>query len=157
MKSKSFSKQVLMLFILLLGFSPFAQTFAQGITGTVTDQAKNPIIGATVMIKGTNIGTMTDFDGNYTIYAMPNDTLVFSYLGMKTVKVCVRSFRSVIDVVLQDDFGGFEISQAYPEINIPSVDYRAIRPQDMQLHAIEEFPLISDNHYKYVRIRPDRN
>ena len=157
MKSKPFSKRVLVLFVLLLGFSPFAQTSAQGITGTVTDRAKNPIIGATVRIQGTNIGTMTDFDGNYTIYAMPNDTLVFSYLGMKTVKVCVRSFRSVIDVVLQDDFGGFEISQAYPGINIPSVEYRSIRPRGMQLHAIEEFPLINDNHYKYSRIRPDRN
>ena len=64
MKSKLLSKRVLVLFILLLGFSPLSQAFAQfGITGTVTDWARNPIIGATVVIQGTNIGTTTDFDG----------------------------------------------------------------------------------------------
>lgn len=46
MKSKLLSKRVLVLFILLLGFSPLSQAFAQfGITGTVTDWARNPIIG----------------------------------------------------------------------------------------------------------------
>ena len=86
MKSKLLSKRVLVLFILLLGFSPLSQAFAQfGITGTVTDWARNPIIGATVVIQGTNIGTTTDFDGHYTIYAIPGDTLVFSYLGMKNM------------------------------------------------------------------------
>ena len=60
MKSKLLSKRVLVLFILLLGFSPLSQAFAQfGITGTVTDWARNPIIGATVVIQGTNIGTTT--------------------------------------------------------------------------------------------------
>ena len=84
MKSKLFSKRVLVLFVLLLGFSPLSQAFAQfGITGTVTDWARNPIIGATVVIQGSIIGTTTNFDGHYTIYAMPGDTLVFSYLGIK--------------------------------------------------------------------------
>ena len=118
MKSKLLSKRVLVLFILLLGFSPLSQAFAQfGITGTVTDWARNPIIGATVVIQGTNIGTTTDFDGHYTIYAIPGDTLVFSYLGMKTLKVGVRSFGSVINVVLQDDSFNFEISQNDTVIN----------------------------------------
>ena len=81
MKSKLLSKRVLVLFILLLGFSPLSQAFAQfGITGTVTDWARNPIIGATVVIQGTNIGTTTDFDGHYTIYAIPGDTLILSML-----------------------------------------------------------------------------
>ena len=52
MKSKLLSKRVLVLFILLLGFSPLSQAFAQfGITGTVTDWARNPIIGATVVFR----------------------------------------------------------------------------------------------------------
>ena len=102
MKSKLLSKRVLVLFILLLGFSPLSQAFAQfGITGTVTDWARNPIIGATVVIQGTNIGTTTDFDGHYTIYAIPGDTLIFSYLGMKTLKVGVRSFGSVTHTSVQ--------------------------------------------------------
>ena len=91
MKSKLLSKRVLVLFILLLGFSPLSQAFAQfGITGTVTDWARNPIIGATVVIQGTNIGTTADFDGHYTISAIPGDTLIFSYLGMKTLEVEVK-------------------------------------------------------------------
>lgn len=158
MKSKLFSKRVLVLFILLLGFSPFAETFAQfGITGTVTDWAQNPIIGATVRIQGTSIGTMTDFDGNYSIYAAPGDTLVFSYIGMETLKVGVRSFGSVINVVLRDDFSIFEISQSNPGINLPEITYQAIRPRQVQIYSIEKFPLIRNHHpYKYLYPRLDR-
>ena len=143
MKSKLLSKRVLVLFILLLGFSPLSQAFAQlGITGTVTDWARNPIIGATVVIQGTNIGTTTDFDGHYTIYAIPGDTLVFSYLGMKTLKVGVRSFGSVINVVLQDDSFNFEISQNDPVINEPTIEYKAICPWHTRLYYIEKSPRI---------------
>ena len=134
MKSKLLSKRVLVLFILLLGFSPLSQAFAQfGITGTVTDWARNPIIGATVVIQGTNIGTTTDFDGHYTIYAIPGDTLIFSYLGMKTLKVGVRSFGSVIN---------FEISQNDPVINEPTIEYKAICPWHTRLYYIEKSPRI---------------
>ncbi|BDF52910.1 MULTISPECIES: carboxypeptidase-like regulatory domain-containing protein [Butyricimonas] len=143
MKSKLLSKRVLVLFILLLGFSPLSQAFAQfGITGTVTDWARNPIIGATVVIQGTNIGTTTDLDGHYTIYAIPGDTLIFSYLGMKTLKVGVRSFGSVINVVLQDDSFNFEISQNDPVINEPTIEYKAIGPWHTRLYYIEKSPRI---------------
>ena len=127
MKSKLLSKRVLVLFILLLGFSPLSQAFAQfGITGTVTDWARNPIIGATVVIQGTNIGTTTDFDGHYTIYAI----------------VGVRSFGSVINVVLQDDSFNFEISQNDPVINEPTIEYKAICPWHTRLYYIEKSPQI---------------
>ena len=130
MKSKLLSKRVLVLFILLLGFSPLSQAFAQfGIT-------------ATVVIQGTNIGTTTDFDGHYTIYAIPGDTLIFSYLGMKTLKVGVRSFGSVINVVLQDDSFNFEISQNDPVINEPTIEYKAICPWHTRLYYIEKSPRI---------------
>ena len=132
MKSKLLSKRVLVLFILLLGFSPLSQAFAQfGITGTVTDWARNPITGTT-----------TDFDGHYTIYAIPGDTLIFSYLGMKTLKVGVRSFGSVINVVLQDDSFNFEISQNDPVINEPTIEYKAICPWHTRLYYIEKSPRI---------------
>ena len=98
MKSKLLSKRVLVLFILLLGFSPLSQAFAQfGITGTVTDWARNPIIGATVVIQGTNIGTTTDFDGHYTIYAIPGDTLleVLSTWSCRTIRLTSKSRKTI--------------------------------------------------------------
>ena len=77
----------------LLGMSP--QAFAGGngsplpmeqqqatkkITGTVTD-AMGPVIGASVLVKGTSTGAATDFDGKFTLNAAPGATLVVSYIG----------------------------------------------------------------------------
>jgi len=58
-------------------------TFAQQktITGTVSDET-GPLPGVSVIIKGTNTGTETDFDGNYSISANVGDALVFSLVGM---------------------------------------------------------------------------
>ncbi|MBO0330233.1 SusC/RagA family TonB-linked outer membrane protein [[Muricauda] lutisoli] len=72
------------------------------VTGTVTDQNGEPLIGANVLVKGTTNGTQTDFDGNYTISADGNATLVFSYVGFSTQEVAI-SGRSVIDVSLMED------------------------------------------------------
>lgn len=143
MKSKTFSKRVLVLFILLLSFTPFAQTFAQGVTGTVTDWTREPVIGVSIRIQGTSIGTISDFDGNYTIYAMPGDTLVYSYIGMKTLKVCVRSLNSVINVILQDDSFNFDISQSYPVINIPKIEFQATRPRHSHLYNMTKYSPIN--------------
>lgn len=49
----------------------------QEITGTVVDQTGEPVIGATVMEKGTSNGTVTDFDGNFTLKVNAGATLVF--------------------------------------------------------------------------------
>ena len=56
---------------------------ARVVSGTVKDQTGETIISASVMVKGTTIGTVTDFDGNYTL-DVPADAqvLVFSYVGM---------------------------------------------------------------------------
>ncbi|MDF0708291.1 SusC/RagA family TonB-linked outer membrane protein [Flagellimonas okinawensis] len=72
------------------------------ITGTVTDQNGEPLIGANVLVKGTTNGTQTDFDGNYTISADSNATLIFSYVGFSTQEVAI-SGRSVVDVTLSED------------------------------------------------------
>ena len=53
----------------------------QEITGTVVDQTGEPVIGATVMEKGTSNGTVTDFDGNFTLKVNAGATLVISYIG----------------------------------------------------------------------------
>ena len=77
-------KERVFLFTLLLCLCS-SLTWAQQLTikGTVTDAENTPIIGATVMVKGTTTGTTTDFDGNYSISAQMGQVLVFSYVGMQ--------------------------------------------------------------------------
>ena len=60
---------------------------AQNVKGVVVDETDMPMIGATVMVKGSQTGTTTDFDGNFTIQAQKGSTLVFSYIGYKNQEV----------------------------------------------------------------------
>ncbi len=66
----------------------FAQ--AQTFSGVVLNESDGePVIGASVQVKGTTSGTITDFDGKYSITAEPGQTLVISFIGMKTVELPV--------------------------------------------------------------------
>lgn len=71
------------------------------VKGTVKDSDNNPIIGATVVIKGTTQGTTTDIDGNYTIQAEPGQVLEFSYVGMQPSTVTVGN-RNEINITMAD-------------------------------------------------------
>lgn len=86
--------------LLLMTNSLFAQE--KTVTGTVTDSANEPLIGASVVIQGTANGTITDIDGKYSIIASPENVLEFSYVGMvkKDVKV---GTQNVINVTLEED------------------------------------------------------
>lgn len=72
------------------------------ITGTVTDDSGSPLPGANVIVKGTTNGTQTDFDGNYSIEAASDATLVFSYLGFQTREVAVGG-QSTINTSMAED------------------------------------------------------
>ncbi|MCI7257204.1 MAG: carboxypeptidase-like regulatory domain-containing protein, partial [Prevotella sp.] len=61
---------------------------AKKVHGTVTDDM-GPVIGATVKIKGTNNGVITDFDGKYSINAKPGDVLVITFVGAKPYEVTI--------------------------------------------------------------------
>ena len=89
--------------LLLFGaFLCSALAHAQTVTGTVSDQT-GPLPGASVLVKGTTSGTQTDFDGNFTLDNVDdNATLVFSYIGFKTVEVPVNG-QSTINVTLEED------------------------------------------------------
>ena len=92
-----------LLFFLMI-FAPMG-LWAQGqITGTVTSAADGmPLPGASVIIKGTTVGTTTDFDGNYTLDDVATDAiLVFSYIGFSSVEMPVDG-QSTIDVAMQED------------------------------------------------------
>ena len=91
----------LFLLLLGLGFSP-ALALAQGqVSGTVTDSlTADPLPGVNILVKGTTVGTTTDFNGAYSI-SVPSmtDTLVFSYLGYQVVEVAIDN-RTQIDISL---------------------------------------------------------
>jgi uncharacterized protein YbaA (DUF1428 family) len=78
-------------------------TFAQerAVSGTVSDNAGLPLPGVSVLVKGTKTGAQTDFDGKYSIKATSSQTLVFSYIGMKTQEV--KASATSINVKLKDD------------------------------------------------------
>ncbi|MGB7395234.1 MAG: carboxypeptidase-like regulatory domain-containing protein, partial [Pricia sp.] len=91
---------------LLLSLFIFTNTFLvsaqeREISGTVTaDDGTGPFLGATVLVKGTSLGTTTDMDGAYTISVPPeNDTLVFSAIGVETLEEVIGG-RTTIDVQL---------------------------------------------------------
>ena len=78
---------------------------AQDITvqGTVTDEAGETLIGATVQQKGTSNGTVTDFDGNFTLTVPTNAILSVSYIGYTPKEIAVNGQTNLIIVLSSDD------------------------------------------------------
>lgn len=117
---KNMRAMLLMLFA-ALSLSVSAQTVT--ITGNVKDTTGEPIIGASVVEKGnTTNGTITDLDGNFSLKAPSNATLIFSYIGMKTQDVAVKG-KTKIDVTLHDD------AQALDEIVV--IGYGTAKKKDL--------------------------
>ena len=77
------------------------QQSTKKITGTVSD-AQGPVIGASIVEKGTTNGTVTDLDGNFTLNVKPGATLVISYIGYTTQEIATGS-QSSFNVTLQED------------------------------------------------------
>ncbi|MBU1367862.1 MAG: TonB-dependent receptor plug domain-containing protein, partial [Bacteroidetes bacterium] len=93
----------LLVFLLLVGVN-FAFAQSRTISGTVTSsQDGMGIPGATVLVKGTTIGTTTDIDGNYQLDVRPvHRTLIFRYVGMATQEITIGD-QNTINVVLEPD------------------------------------------------------
>lgn len=72
------------------------------VTGTVTGNDGEPVIGANIIIKGTSSGVISDVDGRYAIEALSSDVLVFSFIGYVTEEFAVGN-RSILDVTLSED------------------------------------------------------
>ena len=84
--------------LLFMGNAAFAQ---QTVQGTVTNEQGEPLIGATVLVKGTARGTVTDIDGSYSVPNVPdNGILVFSYTGYETLEIDVTGTQ--LDVTLAE-------------------------------------------------------
>lgn len=71
------------------------------VSGKVTDNTGLPLPGVNIVIKGTSTGVQTDFDGNYSINASPTQTLVFSFIGMKSQEKSASTTR--INIQMQED------------------------------------------------------
>ena len=89
---------------LAAGATPFASEIVQQtgkIKGTIVDEAGEPIIGATVVVKGITNGTVTDFDGNFEVDAKVGDLLDISYVGYKSQQV--KATAQPMNIVLKED------------------------------------------------------
>lgn len=99
--TKAFLMTVLSSMLMILSVS--AQTGSTiNLRGTVKDVAGEPIIGASILLQGTTSGVVTDYDGNFSIQAPGNGTLVISYVGYITQTIAIQN-RNSIEVILQED------------------------------------------------------
>ena len=97
---KKLQKPLAVLFLLcLLPVGAMAQSIVKGV---VNDEAGEPIIGATVKVQGTNEGSITDMDGNFSVRANANATLNVSYIGYESQSVAVGG-KSFLTIVLKED------------------------------------------------------
>ena len=95
----AFQKMLILFFLFGLCSNAYAQ---KNINGNVKDGTGEPIIGASVLVKGAQTGTVTDLDGNFTINVSNNAVLVISYIGYLTQEISVAG-KSVINVLLKED------------------------------------------------------
>lgn len=92
------------------------------ITGTVVDGAGEPLIGVSVQLKNSQVGTITDFDGKFSIEVPTNATLMISYVGFKSQEVKVGN-RNVIVIRMEDD------NQLLDEVVV--IGYGTIKKRDL--------------------------
>ena len=96
-----FTLPALLTAFLMLGFSlAGAQAQERTITGTVTDNDGEPLVGVNITIAGTTTGTVSDLDGNYSLEVPPGSRLIFSYTGYSSQEVVVQGGQTVFDVQL---------------------------------------------------------
>ena len=107
-----------MLFLSLLFISIGIITAQTQVSGVVVDETGETVIGATILIKGTSQGTVTDFDGNFALSAPANATLVISYVGMNTqevvatanMRIVMTSDSELLEEVIVTGYGSFKKS-----------------------------------------------
>ena len=87
--------------MLLLAAPAMAQYMVKG---SVKDALGEPLIGVSILVKGTTTGTVTDFDGNYELNVPDGEQVaIFSYTGFKTQELTVSPSTSQLDIVLEED------------------------------------------------------
>lgn len=135
-KSLLKSRKILFaLMAMLFSFSAFAQQLT--VTGQVLDAQKEPLIGVSVLEKGTSNGTITDLDGNFTLNVSPDGMLVFSYVGYKTqelkasrqMQITLEEDSEVLDEVVVIGYGSVkrrDVTTAISSVSTKDLDQRPI-------------------------------
>ena len=102
MKIETIKQRNKLLIAMMLGMLLSVQAFAQSltVTGVVKDNMGEAVIGANVLVKGTTNGTITDFDGNFTLTANKGDIIVISFIGYQPQELPAAANMNVI---LKDD------------------------------------------------------
>ncbi len=99
--SLSLTKGMAFVFLWMISLTMFAQELT--VRGSVKDTKGEALIGVTVRVKGTTVGTITDINGIFTLSNVPRDAMLeISYVGMKTQDIPVNG-RTVIDVVMEEE------------------------------------------------------
>lgn len=100
-KMSNLMKGICLTLLSILSFSLFAQNLT--LRGTVADVTGDPLIGATVQVQGSTIGTVTDVNGNFTLLNVPPDAVIeITYVGMHP-GVFALNGRTSLQVVLEED------------------------------------------------------
>ena len=99
------SKHFLLYLVIISGFFSVGSLYAQKnqslqVLGSVADASGVPLVGVSIMEKGTYSGTITDFDGNFSLSVSENSTLIFSYVGYKTTEM---QASSTMNIVMEED------------------------------------------------------
>ncbi len=100
MKRIYFGKIAVLLLFCFMHMVAFAQD--RQITGKVVDADGNTMPGVSILVKGTTNGTITDMDGNFTIKALPEETLVFTFIGYASQEIIIGE-QTLINVTLRED------------------------------------------------------
>ncbi len=95
-------KYLLFFLFLVLGSMLYAQEM-KTVTGIVVDEYGEPMIGVSVVVKGTTNGTVTDIDGRFSITAPVGSILVFSYIGYIPMEVTIKANTGAIRVQMRSD------------------------------------------------------
>lgn len=82
-------------------FSEVSSQQGQEIKGKVVDESGNPLIGVNIQVKGTNVGTITDIDGQFSIKALKSDKLIISYIGYAMKEV--PASENPLNIVLKEN------------------------------------------------------
>ncbi|MGO2357281.1 YfbK domain-containing protein [Mesonia sp.] len=130
---------------------------AKSITGKITDNSGAPLPSVQIIIQGNTSGTLTDFDGNYSIEAKKGDILVFSYIGFKTethkvttkniINVSLEPSGALEEVVVQTDMA------MEKEVRGIAIHRQPIRPYPNTTHR-ESYKEIEENAFKMVKASP---
>lgn len=89
----------LLICLMMLPLVAFAQQ--KKVTGVVTDTSGEPLVGVSILVKGTSFGTQTNIDGEFSINAADGDVLKFTYIGYHPQEITVSG--STVNVVLEED------------------------------------------------------